>query len=923
MVRKLRGFLVLSFFVLFVLSYGKSIKAIDEDEFLYSDYYRIDNRYDGYCYNLCFGDDGGIKFYELDGSEKGSLYTYEMDYENNRLNFSEEPMDDSILYYVEDEKAFIPNYAESYNWCCQYGYPNCIIQYDSVPSQDQIEEDNIRLKKKYIFNNQPLTQDQAYLAVYNYLFNNYQLYNIDHTYYTISGADDNYIDGKYQIYFRAYTGAELYYKVNPETGEVTCEELSIPVDDVQPEEFDAGFNAYNYVDGKDWDSLYLDNDLLDSLSGVWGSSSSGDSYPMGEYNNSYYVIFENKKAIYYQNTENGLSKISEYNIVSTEKNEEENNYRIFLNNGICLITNGLNEELSSLSYYVCMSSWGFSEYEYMGSGKINKINPGELVFASQDGETQENNDNNESITAGIEYIDGTKQVTLSSEMFERDNTCFYKDIALLSVVLSKAAYDGWIGDKDGRYIVGAYKSLGFDDENISLYSYPDSEYNNSNYIFSDNTYAFSIANRKLGEKTLLVIDFRGTKSLGDIHKDFKLWRNNIWDNICNDSYIWGGFYDFFSDYNVAIEEYYKNHPEIQNADNEGNLVVLVTGHSLGAAAANMAGRQLTEGVGVFNNLNESNVYVYTFACPLVDKNAISYSNIFNVVNSNDLVTYLPPFFELKRNGCAARFRADKIFNNHDCNTYIEVVSSDDFAPLIEEETTGKYRYVAVMCPVDIEIVRDDVVVGEVIDNEIVNCDESIILEVDDGHKFFVLPDDEAYTVNIEATDDGQMSFYCMCSESEDIKSYSEIEIKAGDIFEAEILSNDDFNKTKLNYENGKNNITIPEDNDNKTSGEQFTEIKNKKDKSNNLYIIIGLSCALLITLIIIVVMVMRNKRKRKKIKANDTIRLNNVENQKGRELDQNESESDQKVFCTECGKELSNKQRFCPVCGEKNKMYRE
>ncbi len=65
-------------------------------------------------------------------------------------------------------------------------------------------------------------------------------------------------------------------------------------------------------------------------------------------------------------------------------------------------------------------------------------------------------------------------------------------------------------------------------------------------------------------------------------------------------------------------------------------VFLVTGHSRGAAVANILGAELTERFG------ESNVFAYTFATPrTVREEYRTYSNIFNIINPADLVTYLP------------------------------------------------------------------------------------------------------------------------------------------------------------------------------------------------------------------------------------------------------------------------------------------
>ncbi len=63
---------------------------------------------------------------------------------------------------------------------------------------------------------------------------------------------------------------------------------------------------------------------------------------------------------------------------------------------------------------------------------------------------------------------------------------------------------------------------------------------------------------------------------------------------------------------------------------------MITGYSRGAAVANVLGAQLTDRFG------EGRVYVYTFATPRTVRGETgAYSNIFNIVNPADLVTYLP------------------------------------------------------------------------------------------------------------------------------------------------------------------------------------------------------------------------------------------------------------------------------------------
>ena len=76
-----------------------------------------------------------------------------------------------------------------------------------------------------------------------------------------------------------------------------------------------------------------------------------------------------------------------------------------------------------------------------------------------------------------------------------------------------------------------------------------------------------------------------------------------------------------------------------NDDIEDNPIILVTGHSLGAAIANLVAHELNNGI------SSPDVYAYTFATPNTVNSAnndpIQYTNIFNILNNNDFVPHFP------------------------------------------------------------------------------------------------------------------------------------------------------------------------------------------------------------------------------------------------------------------------------------------
>ena len=123
----------------------------------------------------------------------------------------------------------------------------------------------------------------------------------------------------------------------------------------------------------------------------------------------------------------------------------------------------------------------------------------------------------------IGYGSNSAEVSVTEEMFEQNSNGYHRDIATLSAVLSQCAYDG-------DNLNNAYEKLGFDVENdVTLFGYADQSnnavYDTSFIDFDEDSQAFSIATREIGDTRLLVVTLRGTNldSTSDILTDILIF----------------------------------------------------------------------------------------------------------------------------------------------------------------------------------------------------------------------------------------------------------------------------------------------------------------------------------------------------------------------------------------------------------------
>lgn len=243
-------------------------------------------------------------------------------------------------------------------------------------------------------------------------------------------------------------------------------------------------------------------------------------------------------------------------------------------------------------------------------------------------------------------------VPYQKSYFNNPTTKFNKSLALLSFGLCTQSYT--------RADIGMmYSKLHFN--NIYL---------SGDYFVepTEDTVAFAIANRDIDDYCLVSMTFRS----GNYNAE---WANNF------DLGLEGNHNGFNKAMEKAKNELYDY---IANNCEGKKLKFWINGYSRGAAIANMLADVLMTEKAI--KIEENNAYVYTFETPrgLTKANCHNYKNIFNVINSSDIVTYVAPEkFGLYRSGIDIDIYSDKV------DTYMQSFDKGIlFPPLLAK--SGRY-----------------------------------------------------------------------------------------------------------------------------------------------------------------------------------------------------------------------------------------
>lgn len=428
------------------------------------------------------------------------------------------------------------------------------------------------------------------------------------------------------------------------------------------------------------------------------------------------------------------------------------------------------------------------------------------------------NDSLHSATIHYNSIGADDEPIVDLEVLMRTDPAVYNnELAEVAARLSLKTYDNDCKNADSVEGYLQY-NLGFDKANIHSRNY-------------GNDYAFTIATKEYSgddADEILVIVAQGTTTIGEGIKDYvsKLDYNN--------ERFYGGYapYQVVSAfYSEIVSHDYSNPTSLYSlTEQDTRYKILVTGHSLGGATANLLAAQLTARRHIGGAIGQSDVFCYTFGAidairvdsPIV----IGYENIHNIYNELDTLSptqYGRSF--IGKNGIFLRngkFGVIESFEheyrtpeeksngnqliasvNHAMHNYLEAVISERVKnSTLRPGNAGVVdlvnSYSVVGCPVDVDVYCDGELVGRVINNVVDDSATSISIFVDDDVKFIVYPDNKQYDLKITAFDEGTMVYYTQSLTGEMlVKTISNVALTKGKNMTSQIGGNIAISDVKL------------------------------------------------------------------------------------------------------------------------------
>ena len=445
------------------------------------------------------------------------------------------------------------------------------------------------------------------------------------------------------------------------------------------------------------------------------------------------------------------------------------------------------------------------------------------------------------------HIIGHKQIYADINYNTSDNTNGGNNNGTLGI-LEGTGKHGTIGYFSDDFQSGLRTDVSMDSTGMSCVGSSEAFWNTLNSNDANNTDCV---------RTLVVVDIRGSSTTQDWRTDIGTAFNPEWGSfgagmemVLKSLYHGTGDTENCTKCNGKSDgcEYCKGYIPFNNISNP---IFLVTGHSLGAAVANLVAEHLNSCKDTNHcpgSRTEKDIYSYTFATPKTVKNkqGSDSQNIFNILNNNDIVPLVPTnilALNWADNGWTRHGRDFRItmpmnvdlwwlkpfdtallgFGGHAMSTYsrwleslpgmlnkkAEDITTADLESLTDNrEAVGLLpRLFKVKCPVDVtlkdsagnivayESARENAVYPEIAESGIASWISK------DNEKVFFLPFGcEDVTAEIEAYDYGTMNVALEtigAGDQLESMTYSNVSLYPGKDFEIQIDENSVPNESRL------------------------------------------------------------------------------------------------------------------------------
>ena len=273
---------------------------------------------------------------------------------------------------------------------------------------------------------------------------------------------------------------------------------------------------------------------------------------------------------------------------------------------------------SSNSSVVSVNKTGYVYGVAPGTAIITATTNGGKTASCSVSVIDQSNNNNFHKSESISFTGGSINAELDSTWFSLNNKTYNHALCKFASLVSVLSYKSLSSIKENL------GKLGFETTGNGFDSYwvdaKKSDLHKNGYIITKQTF---------GNETLVYVICRGTNG-NEWYSDFMPGQGDT-------------HYSFQSGATYVISAL-NTFMTRNNLWSQGNNVnILISGHSRGAAVANLIGAFLDD-----NYSYPNNVYVYTFATPNVTTKAKTtspnekYKNIFNIVNPEDFVTKVLP-----------------------------------------------------------------------------------------------------------------------------------------------------------------------------------------------------------------------------------------------------------------------------------------